>query len=61
MKPKPGMYDAYRLPQEVRPGCTHQLGCRCQPPFWLRPSSSIEEARAERMREAVLLVEEKAE
>ena len=22
--------------QEVREGCQHQLGCRCQPPHWIR-------------------------
>lgn len=57
MTDKP-MPDAYRQPQETRPGCTHQLGCRCTPPFWLRPSSPIEEARAERMRESIIIVEE---
>jgi hypothetical protein len=51
------MPDAYRHPQEVRPGCQHQLGCRCTPPFWLRASSPIEEARAERMRESIVVGE----
>lgn len=41
--------NAYRKPQSVRPGCTHQLGCRCDPPFWLRESSSAEDAIADRI------------
>ena len=42
--------DAYRQPREIRPGCQHQLGCRCEPPFWLRPFSEAELARVERGR-----------
>lgn len=42
--------DAYRHAREIRPGCQHQLGCRCQPPFWLRPFSPAELARIERNR-----------
>ncbi len=42
--------DAYRQPRRVRPGCQHQLGCRCQPPFWLRDFSLAELARIERNR-----------
>ena len=42
--------DAYRYPQKVSPGCQHQLGCKCDPPFWLRESTPAEEARAARMR-----------
>ena len=41
----PRVIDAYRYPQRVRPGCTHQLGCKCDPPYWLRASSPAEEAR----------------
>jgi hypothetical protein len=37
--------DAYRFPQQLRPGCTHQLGCRCVAPYHLRASSPAEEAR----------------
>ncbi len=40
--------DAFMHPQRVRPGCQHQLGCRCTPPYWLRESSPIESARVER-------------
>lgn len=42
-------FNAYRRPQMLRPGCTHQLGCRCDPPYWLRPSTPAEEAIAERI------------
>lgn len=45
----PRELNAYRIPQELRPGCQHQLGCRCDPPFWLRPSTSAEEAIADRI------------
>lgn len=38
-------FDAYRIPKLTREGCTHQLGCRCDPPYWLRPASTAEEAR----------------
>lgn len=41
----PRVIDAYRNPQQVRPGCQHQLGCKCDPPYWLRASSPAEEAR----------------
>lgn len=44
------MPDAFRQPQQVRPGCTHQLGCKCVPPYHLRASTTIEEAREEFMR-----------
>jgi hypothetical protein len=42
--------NAYRNPRDTRPGCTHQLACRCEPPFWLRPSTADEEAIAARIR-----------
>ena len=42
--------DAYRNPQALRPGCQHQLGCKCSPPYWLRPSSPQELAHEERIR-----------
>lgn len=41
--------NAYRRAPVLRPGCQHQLGCRCEPPFWLRPSSPAEEAIADRI------------
>lgn len=41
--------NAYRKPAVLRPGCQHQLGCRCTPPFWLRPSTPAEEAIADRI------------
>lgn len=52
------MNDAYRLPQHVKPGCTHQLGCKCTPPYWLRLSSSIEQQREARIRAPFILLEE---
>lgn len=45
----PRDFNAYRNPQQIRPGCQHQLGCRCAPPFWLRASSPAEEAIADRI------------
>ena len=46
MKPQePRIIDAYRFPREIRPGCQHQLGCRCDPPYWLRLPSPQELAR----------------
>jgi hypothetical protein len=41
----PRVIDAYLYPRKVRAGCQHQLGCGCDPPYWLRPSSPEEEAR----------------
>lgn len=49
---EPRVTDAYRYPQRVRPGCQHQLGCKCERPYWLRASSPAEEARESRMRPA---------
>lgn len=37
--------DAYRYPRRIRPGCLHQLGCKCDPPYWLREPSPQEFAR----------------
>lgn len=45
--------DAYRHPQQVRPGCQHLLGCRCVPPYWLRASSPIEAAREAWLRQGI--------
>ena len=42
--------DAYRNPQSLRPGCQHQLGCKCSPPYWLRPSSTAEIAHEAHIR-----------
>lgn len=39
---EPRVIDAYRHPQRVSPGCQHQLGCKCERPYWLRPSSQAE-------------------
>lgn len=37
--------DAYRFPRRVAEGCEHRLGCKCDPPYWLRPPSPDEERR----------------
>ena len=50
MNSEPYVIDAYRHPQRVRPGCQHQLGCKCDPPYWLRASSPAEEAHEARIR-----------
>ncbi len=41
----PRIIDAYLYPRKVRIGCQHQLGCGCDPPYWLRPSSPEEQVR----------------
>lgn len=35
--------NSYTEPRVVRPGCQHNLGCKCQVPYWLRPSTPEEE------------------
>lgn len=45
--------DAFSKPQQVRPGCQHQLGCKCVPPYWLRASTPAEEAREKWLREGL--------
>jgi hypothetical protein len=42
---EPREIDAYRYPRRVTEGCMHRLGCKCDPPFWLRAMSPAEEAR----------------
>jgi len=37
--------DAYATKREERPGCQHQLGCRCDTPYHLRPSTRPEQQR----------------
>jgi len=39
--------NAYRQPRKIQEGCQHQLGCKCDPPYWLRESSP-EEKKIER-------------
>jgi len=34
--------NAYRQPRKIYEGCQHQLGCKCDPPYWLRESSPQE-------------------
>lgn len=41
--------NAYELPRLVKEGCQHRLGCRCQPPYWLRPSTPSELSREEKI------------
>lgn len=41
--------NAFRRPPVRKPGCTHQLGCRCEAPYWLRPSAPAEIAIEERI------------
>lgn len=43
--------DAFRNPQQVRPGCQHQLGCKCVAPYWLRESTPAEEVREKWLRD----------
>lgn len=37
--------DAMRFPRRIQPGCMHQLGCKCDPPYWLREPTEQEFAR----------------
>lgn len=37
--------NAYARPRQVREGCQHILGCRCEPPYWLRLPTATELAR----------------
>lgn len=38
--------DAFSQPRRLAPGCQHQLGCKCDPPFWLRSMTQVERAKA---------------
>lgn len=44
------IFDAYTRPRVVVPGCQHQMGCRCEPPYWLRASSPKEIERTRKLR-----------
>lgn len=40
-------YDSYRRPRYIADGCDHAGPyCKCDPPFWLRESTPLEQARA---------------
>lgn len=43
--------DAFTQPRQVVLGCQHQLGCKCDPPYWLRQSSATELRREQWIRE----------
>lgn len=34
--------NAYSRPRFIAPGCQHRLGCKCDPPYWLREPSDDE-------------------
>ena len=34
--------NAYRKARKINPGCQHLLGCKCEPPYWLRESTQAE-------------------
>jgi len=42
--------DAYRNAREVRPGCQHNLGCRCGTPYHLRESTEAERRKEQQLR-----------
>lgn len=44
-KLEPRTLDAFRFPRRIQPGCQHQLGCKCDPPYWLRQPTAAELAR----------------
>lgn len=41
--------NAYEEKRLIRPGCMHRQGCRCEPPYWLRPSTEKELQREEKL------------
>jgi hypothetical protein len=45
----PRALDAYAIPRRLAPGCQHNLGCKCDPPYWLRPSSPAEQERESKL------------
>lgn len=45
--------DSYRRARVIREGCQHNLGCRCEPPYWLRPSTPAEQRHEAQLRGAV--------
>ena len=51
MSPEITERNAYREGREIRPGCQHNLGCRCSTPYHLRESTPAEQAIEERMRQ----------
>jgi hypothetical protein len=48
-----GPRNAYAQARQLAPGCQHQLGCRCDTPYWLRESTVAEDLWAERFIRAV--------
>jgi len=51
---EPRIVDAYQFARRIQPGCLHMLGCKCDPPYWLRPPSPQELARWHKVQEEVL-------
>lgn len=43
--------DAYHAARIVKPGCQHNLGCRCGVPYHLRESTPAEQRIEERLRQ----------
>ena len=41
----PEELDAWSRPRRVVEGCQHRMGCRCEPPFWLRLPTAAEDKR----------------
>lgn len=52
------MKDAFTQPRNIRPGCQHQLGCKCDIPYHLRASTEIEQAREQNRNKPVALESE---
>lgn len=42
---EPRVIDGLRFARRIQPGCMHMLGCKCDPPMWLREPSPAELAR----------------
>lgn len=44
------MKNAYLEGRRIQPGCKHMLGCKCEIPYHLRPSTSAEQKMEKRIR-----------
>jgi len=49
---EPRVIDALRFARRIQPGCMHMLGCKCDPPMWLRDPSPAELARWHKTQES---------
>ena len=43
--PQAAYLHATQNQRRVQPGCTHQLGCKCEPPHWVRCEWMLDKQR----------------